>query len=262
MAKKKQLSNKQIAKKLKSAKRVEKSLQDLKKSKDVYFRNRAINEESLLPVTDLNAEIRSKSKQLKGKKSDIKAQQNKVKKLESNNRKINKKRKQLEKQYEFEDEEGKKLIEKELKSPDLRTKDLFIDKNYLKALQGKDFDYIINDGFKKYRINVKDLKKYWNKGGDATLPILKKMQKDAKVAIKYYDKLIKKEKNVSSKARLKKLNRIKSALENKLSHTIDKNIEAIETGNMKALDEYNEQGEKAYSLLFRVVGFSIDKATV
>lgn len=258
--KKKKLTKEEIAKQLKRAKRVEKSLSDYKKNKDKTFRKHA-SEELLLPSSDLNTEIRKNTQKRKSKKSEIEAQQNRISALQRDNRKIQTKINDLKNEYAFADDERKREIDKLLKSPDYRKRDLSNERNLLNYLQNKDFDYVINDGFKKYKINTRELKKYWKSGQDATLPILKKMQREARVAVRHFDNLIKKEKNTATRARMKKLKRIRDGLKNKLQHTIDKNIDALESGNMNVLDEYNEQGEKAYSILFRVVGFSIDKAT-
>lgn len=255
---KKKLSKKQLLDRLKKSKVKEKSLSYYKKEKDSKFRKEARNE-SFITVTDLNTEIRLKSKELKSKKGDIQSQKNKIKFLEKENKKITEKRKDLEEEYNFSDEDRKKEIKKLLDKPDYKKKNLFIDKNLLKALEGKDFYFVINDGFKKYKINTKELKKYWKKGKDASIPILKRIELDVKNSIKQFNKLIKKEKNTASKARMKKLKRIKSGLEDKLKHTVRKNIEALETGDTKLLDDYSDKGEKAYSLLFKVIGFNIDR---
>lgn len=256
MAKKK-IDKKEIAKQLKHAVVVE-SLKDYKTSKDKTFRKHA-SDESLLPATDLNTEIRAKVKRLRGTKKQIEAQQNKLYALQQQNKKIKSNVKKLEQERIKATPERKKEIDKLLKSPDYKTKDLFKEKNYLKALQGKNFDYVVNDGFKTYRVNVKDLQKYWKQGGDATLPILKKMEKDNEQAIKHYKNLLKKEAKTATKQQLKKWRRILNALETKLAHTIKKNIQAIETNNTKHLDEYNESGEKAYSILFEVIGFNVNR---
>lgn len=258
IVRKKKLTKKQLVKKLNKATVKEIGLPELKKIKDTKFRKEA-RSESLVPITDLNTEIRLKPKNLKGNKGDIQAQKNKIKFLQKENRKVAIKARDLKEEYPFASPERQKEINRLLKTPDYKQKDIFIDKNYLKALEGKDFDFIVNDGFKTYKLNTKELKKYWKKGQDVSLPILQKMEKDTKEAITHYEKLIKKEKKTASKQRLKKLNRIKDGLKKKLDHTIKKNIEAVKTGNMKVLDEYNTEGEKAYSLLFKVVGWSIDR---
>ena len=85
------------------------------------------------------------------------------------------------------------------------------------------------------------------------------MKLHSEKSIKEYESLIKKEKKTASPSRMKKLKRILNGLKNKLNDVIEKNIEAIETNNMKVLDEENKKGEKYYSILFRVVGFSIDR---
>lgn len=256
MAKKKP-TKKELLKKLKKAK-VGKDLSDYKKGKDSLFRKKA-EKATFVVSSDLNPEVRSHTKKTKGKPGEIKAQKNRIKQLEKENRKIKQKRKDLENEYAFADDKRKKEIDKLLDKPDYQPKDLFQDKNLLRYLEGKDFYYVVDDGFKKYKISTKEFKKYWKKGQDVTLPILKRMKKENEETIKKFQKLIEKEKNTATKARMKKLKRILKGLEDKLEHTIEKNIEAIETGNMKVLDEINDEGEKAYSLLFKVVGFSIDR---
>lgn len=258
MKKKKKINKKELLKRLKRAKVKESPLVKLKKKKDKSFRKEAYKE-SLVTSLDLNADIRLHTKKAKGTKGEIQALKNKIKVLRKDNAKIRAKRKQLEEEYVFSDEEGKKRIEKLLDKPDYKEKDLFTDLNLLKYFEGKDFEYVVNDGFEKYKIKSSEFKKIWKKGGDASLPILKKMKSDAEQSIIHYEKLISKEKKTASKPRMKKLKRILTGLKDKLKHVIDKNIEAIETGNTNVLDEYNEQGEKAYSLLFKVVGFSIDR---
>lgn len=235
-----------------------KRLKDLKKSKDVYFRRRA-KLQALAPTTDLNLEMRQKVKTIKGTKKQVQSQKNKIKSLEKKNRSIRKNAIELEKRYEFEDEEGKKQIETQLNSPDFKTLNLSDEKNKLRALEGKDFYFKVDDGFKIYNINTKDLKKYWRKGKDASIVILKKMKKNASESIDYYNKIIQKEKNTASKERLKKLNNIKNGLEKKLKYTIDKNIDAVESGDLSELDEISDEDEKAYSLLFKVVDTKIDR---
>lgn len=255
---KKKLTKKQLLDRLKKSKVKEKSLSDYKKEKDSKFRSEA-RKESLITVTDLNAEIRLKPKELKYKKGEIQAQKNKIKFLKKENKKINEKRKDLEEEYPFADIDRKVEIKKLLEKPDYKKKDLFTDRNLLKALEGKNFDFVINDGFEKYKINLREFKKYWKKGKDAGIIILKRLELNIKYSIKDFNELIKKEKNTASKSRMKKLKRIKSALEDKLLYTVRKNIEVLETGNTKLFDEYNDKGEKAYSLLFKVVGFNIDR---
>lgn len=256
--KKKKKIYKKPVRKIKKAQPV-KTLQELKKSKDVHFRNRAEKEESLLPVSDLNAEIRSKGKRLKGNKKDIQQQRSKIKQLEKDNKKISDKRKALEQEYPFVEDARKKEIERLLNSPDYRKKNLSNEKNILKAIEGKPFDFVVDDGFKVYKISSKEFEKKWKKGEDVSLIVLKHMQKNTKETIKHYTNLIKKEGKTASKAQLKKWNRIKDALQKKLTHTIQKNIDAIENDDMSELDEYSEDDEKAYSILFRVVGFKIDR---
>lgn len=264
MAKKKltEKQKKKLAEKLKKSKVKENILPKLKKEKDSKFVKEVEKDTNLIPTSDLNTEIRLHTRKTKRKKGEIQSQKNRIKALEKENKIIVNKRKALEEEFVFADEKRKAEIKLLLAKPDYKKKDLFQDKNLLKYMEGKDFDYVINDGFKKYRLNTKDLKKYWKKGQDATLPILKKMEKDSKEAIKHFDNLIKKEKKTASKARMKKLRRIRDGLKNKLEHTIQKNIEAVETGNSKVLDEFNEEGEKAYSLLFEVVGFSINRVGI
>lgn len=261
--KKKALTKKQLAERLKKARVVEQEqLENLKKSKDVKFRKEIEKSTTLVPITDLNSEVRKKSRKSKSSKGNISAQRNRLRALEKENKKIVAKAKALKDEYPFVDDERKKEIKKLLEKPDYKKKDLFNDKNLLKYLEGKDFDFVIDDGFKKYRINTKEFKKKWKKGEDISAIILRGTKKDLDKSLKHYNKLIEKEKNTASKARLKSLRRIRDGLKNKLKHTVDKNIEAIESGNLKALDEYNDQGEKAYSLLFRVIGFSIDRVGI
>lgn len=258
---KRKLSNKEIAAKLRKAKLSEKSLKEHKKEPDKKFRREA-KKEALLPITDLNAEVRLHTKQSKASKSEIESQKNKIKFIEKENKKLSSKRNKLEKRYKKAKPSEKRDITKQLKSPEYQKKDVDKEKNLLNYLEGKDFDYIINDGFRRFKVNTKELKKVWKKGDDISLPILKEMEKDTQEAIKHYQKLIDKEKKTASKARMKKLNRIKKGLQDKLEHVISQNIKAVETGNMKELDEYNDKGEKAYSLLFKVVGFNIDRIGV
>lgn len=246
-------------KNIKSKSKPVKTLRDLKKSKDVYYRKRAEREEALLPSTDLSSEMRMRKKILKGTKKQIQNQKENIKYLEKENRKISQKIKSLEAEYPFVEDARKKEIEKILNSPDLRKKNLSEQKNYLKALEGKPFDFIIDDGFKVYKINSREFEKGWKKGEDASLPILKKMKENTKATIKQYEQMIKKEEKTASKARMKKLRRIKESLEKKLAHTIQKNIDAIEEDDMSELDEISEDDEKAYSILFRIVGLRIDR---
>jgi len=233
-----------------------KKLKDLKKSKDFYFRRRA-KQQTLAPVTDVNLEIRQKVKTIKGTKKQVQSQKNKIKSLEKENRKTRDKIKELEVRFTFEDDEGKKRIEEDLKQ--YRIKSLVLEKNQLRALEGKDFNFVVDDGFKRYFINTRELKKYWKKGKDASILILKKMGKNTEEAISYYANLIEKEKNTASKSRMKKLNRIKDGLVKKLRHTIKQNIAAVESGDMSELDEVSDDDEKSYSLLFKVVGVNIDR---
>lgn len=254
---KKKLTNKQIAARLKKA-RVVKSLPEIKKIKDKKFRTEA-EKESLIPSINLNSEIRLRARKKKAKPGQIRAQQNKIRELQNQNKRIKTKRADLELEYPFVDDERKREIDRLLNSPDYRLKDLFIQKNILKQLQGKDFDFIVDDGFEKYKINSREFKRYWKRGDDASIPILKRMQRNTKKTIKYYRDLIKKQEKTASKSELKKMKRILNGLENKLLFTIEKNIEALETGDTTVLDEYNESGEKSYSILNRVIGFSIDR---
>lgn len=235
-----------------------KRLKDLKKSKDVYFRRRA-KDQSLAPVTDLNAEIRQKVKTAKGTKREIKNIENALRSEERKNRAIRKERKELKARFEFEDEIGKAIIEENLRKPDYKTKDLSEIKNRLRAAQGKNFDFTVDDGFKKYKVNTKTLKKIWKKGGDASIVILKKMQTNTDESLEFYKATLAKEKKTAPKSRIKKLNRIIKGLEKKLAYTIKQNIEAIETGDLSELDEISDEDEKAYSILFKVVGNRIDR---
>lgn len=255
---KKSLSKKQIAKKLKNAKRVTKSIDELKKTNDKKFVARAENE-SLIPSTNLNAEIRERATRKRATKNQIIAQKNKIDELTRQNKKIKQRREDLELEYPFTDDERKREIERLLKSPDYQLRDLFTQKNILKQMRGENFDFIVDDGFEKYKINSREFKKQWKIGGDASLPILKRMRRNALKSIKYYKQLIEKSKKSASRVELKKLNRILNGLQNKLLFTIEKNIDALKTGDMSNLDEYNDNGEKAYSILNRVIGFSIDR---
>lgn len=253
--KNKKLTNKQIAAKLRKA-RVVKSLPEYKTSRDKTFRKHA-QQESLIPTTSLNAEIRERAtKRKRASKGQIKTQEDKIKELTRQNKKIKQRREDLELEYPFVDDERKREIERLLKSPDYQTRDLFTQKNILKQMRNENFDFVVDDGFQKYKINTREFKKQWARGDDASLVILKRMQRNAKKAINEYKALIKKTKD---KNELKKLNRILNALQNKLSFTIEKNIQALETGDTSVLDETNDNGDKAYSILNRIVGFSIDR---
>lgn len=258
--KKRKLTNAQIAKRLRDA-RVVKSLHERKSEKDKKFRQYA-EQESLIPTTNLNAEIRSRATRKRASKGQIKSQQNKINDLTRQNKRIKQKREDLELEYPFVDDERKKEIERILKSPDYQLKDLFTQKNILKQLQGREFDFIVDDGFEKYKINSREFKKVWKRGGDASIIILKRMQRNTKRAIKQYKQLIERSKKTASRAELKKLNRILNGLENKLQFTIEKNIESLQTHDASHLDEYNDSGEKAYSILNRVIGFSIDRVGI
>lgn len=248
--KKKKLTNAQIAKQLRAAKIV-KSIEDKKKSNDKKFRVVADNN-GLTPSINLNSEIRAKTTKRKANAGQIRAQKNRVKEL-------NQKRKDLEREYPFVEDERKAEIERQLKTNEQK---LFTQKNILKQFEGKNFDFIVDDGFKKYKINSRELKKYWKTGHDASIPILKRMQKNNNQAIKEYKQLIQKKKRTATPAEMKKLKRILNGLENKLAFTIEKNIQALETGDASYLDEISENGEKAYSILNRVVGFNIDRVGI
>lgn len=238
-----------------------KKFKELKKSRDVYFRKRA-KSQALDPTTDINAEMRLVVKQAKGNPREIQEQKNTIKEAEKKNRAIRDDVRELENRYEFEDPEGKKKIEDELKKPEYVTKDISYEKNALRALEGKEFDFIVDDGFKKYKINTRQIKKIWKEGGDASIIILRKLKQNTKKAVAFYKGVIEKEQKTASKARMKKLNRIKDGLEKKLKYTIDQNIEAIESGDMSELDEISDDGEKAYSLLFKIVDFNIDRVGI
>jgi hypothetical protein len=255
---KRKLTNKQIAEKLRASKRAPKSLHELKTINDKRFVN-AAERESLIPSTSLNAEIRSRVQKRKASRGQIKAQQNKIAELTKQNKRIKSKRADLELEYPFVDDERKQEIERILKSPDYRLKDLFTQKNILKQMRNENFDFIVDDGFKKYKINTREFKREWARGGDASIIILKRMQRNTKTAIREYEKLIKDKKKTASRAELKKYNRILNGLKNKLSFTIEKNIEALQTGDSSHFDEYNDNGDKSYSILNRVIGFNIDR---
>jgi len=236
----------------------QKPINEIKKSRDVYFRRRA-KAQSLSPVTDLNAEIRQKVKTSKGTKERIDIQKNRIRLLEKDNKKIRDKKRALEQQLPFQDDKGKKKIETELKKPDYKTISIARAKNKLKRLQGKDFNFYVDDGFKIYKVNTKTIKSAWKRGEDATLLILKKMGSHSEQALKYWNERIKKEKTTATRAEMKKYRRIRDGIQKKLNHTIQQNIAAVETGNMSELDEINEDDEKAYSLLFKVIGEDIDR---
>jgi len=259
MAKKKQKIL--TLKELREAQKKEIQLSDFKKLTDKKFRSEA-EKESFTTSTSLNSEIRQNISKRKGSKEQIKSAQNEIKNYADKNKVIRKSIKQLKEEYVFSDDKGKERIKKLLEKSEYKTKDLFTLKNNLNKLQGKDFSYIVDNGFKKYKINTKELKKDWKNGQDITLPILKQMKKDSEKTIKDYKKLINKEKKTATPARMKKLKRIVAGLENKLNNVIEKNIQAIETGDMKVLDDYNDNGEKVYSILFRVVGYNIDRVGI
>lgn len=254
------LSNAQIARSLKRAKRVE-PIEKVKTKRDKTFRTRAENT-GLTPSISLNAEIREKVQKRKATRGQIKAQENRIKDIQRTNKKIRERRADLELEYPFVDEKRKKEIERLLNSAEYKERDLFTQRNVLKQMRGQNFDFIVDDGFKKYKINSSELKKYWKRGGDASLPILKRMQKNNNEAIRHYKKLINEKKKTASRAEMKKLRRILNGLENKLAFTIEKNIQALETGDSSHLDEISENGEKAYSILNRIVGFNIDRVGI
>lgn len=235
-------------------------LEKLKKKKDSKYRKEAYNE-ALTPVTDLNAEIRQSMVNIQDEGA-IQAQINSIKADEKENYKRAYKAHKLRKEQVTTarfNEARVKEIDKELKKPDYKPIDTSAKKNYLKALQGKNYNIIIDDGFKKYAINTKEFKEYFKKGQDASLPILKNMRVHANEAIEFYRKQIEDRKNTATKGEMRRLVRIKDSLEKKLTFTIDKNIQAMETGNAKVLDDISDSGDKAYSILFKVVGFSIDR---
>lgn len=248
--KKKKLTNKEIAKKLRDA-RIVKSIEDAKSSKDKKFRKIA-DAQGLTPTINLNSEIRAKTRRKKATKSEIASQKSRVRELQQKNR-------DLKREYPFTDDKRKAEIERTIKINEQR---LFNQKNVLKQLEGKDFDFIVDDSFKKYKINSREFKKVWKAGGDVSLLIMKKMQKGNNATIKQYKKLIEQKKKTATRAEMKKLKRILNGLENKLAFTIQQNIKALETGDASYLDEISETGEKAYSILNRVVGFSIDKVGI
>lgn len=235
-----------------------KTLPELKKSKDVYFRKRA-RTQVLSPVTDLNTEIKQAVKTAKGTKEQIEKQKRIIKSVERKNRDILKDKKEIERRYPFEDEQGKAKIDIKLRKPEYKTTSVALAKNKLKSLEGKEFNFIIDDGFKIYKINTKQLKAVWKKGGDVTLIILKKMGRNSEEALRYWNARIEKEKKTAKKSELKKYRRIRDGIQKKLNHTIKQNIEAIESGDLSALDEENEEDEKAYSLLFKMVDLQIDR---
>lgn len=248
--KKKKLTIAQIAKQLRDAKIV-KSIEDARKESDKRFRKIADNS-GLTPSINLNAEIRQKATRKRANAGQIRAQKNRVRELQQKNR-------DLKNEYPFTEDERKREIERQLKTNEQK---LFTQKNILKQYEGKNFDFIVDDGFKKYKINSRELKKYWRTGGDASIPILKRMQRNNNAAIRDYKKLIQQKKKTATPAEMKKLKRILNGLENKLAFTIEKNIQALETGDASYLDEVNEFGEKAYSILNRVVGFNIDRVGI
>jgi hypothetical protein len=257
MAKKK-IKKQLTLQELREAQKKEIQLSDYKKLADKKFRNEA-EKESFISSSSLNSEIRENTKQKKATKGEIQRAKNEITHYSTRNKKIKENVKQLKEEYVFSDDERKKEIERLLEKPDYKEKDLFTLKNNLKKLEGKDFDYIVDNGFEKYKINTKELKKNWKQGDDVTLPILRKMKTDSEKAINHYKKLIQKEKKTASKEKMKKLKRILTGLEEKLNNVIEKNIEALETGDMSILDEYDENGEKYYSILFKVVGYRIDR---
>lgn len=240
-----------------------KTIQELKKSQDVYFRKRA-KQNLLIPTTDINSELRIRVKNIKGSKGKVKEQKQKIKAYEKQNNRIkNQIRKLKEEQVKKKTSKKRKAeIELELKKPEYRTKSLSIERNYLKALEGKNFDLLVNDGFKDRKINTKKLKQIWKKGEDSALILLKGLKEETQKLILQYDKMLKSEKQTASKSRLKKLRKVKAALEDKLKFTIEKNIKAIESGNPKYLDQINDKGDKAYSLLWRIVGFNLDRVGI
>lgn len=259
--KQKEFTKQELLQKLREAKRKEKQLSDYKQEKDSVYRKKA-REEVLTPVTDLNADIRRVIKTIKGTKGEIVEVKDEIKKIQNKNRENGKKAAQLKKEYPFVSQKRKKEIDRLLGTPDYRQKDASKEKNRLAALQGKDFNFIVDDGFKRHKINTKDIKKIWKKGGDVSLPILKKMKLETEEAIVYYNDLIKKEKKTATKQRMKKLLRIRDGLKNKLDWTLKQNIKAIETGNLKELDKVSDKGEKAYSMIFKVIDVEIDKITI
>lgn len=255
---KRQLSNVEIARRLKRA-RVVKSLHDLKNEKDKKFRDNALRE-SLIPTSSLNAEIRSRvTRKRRATKNQIRNQKKRIDELTKQNRRIKQMRDELELEYPYVEDERKREIERLLKSPDYQMRDTFTQKNLLKQMQNRDFDFVVDDGFEKYKINTREFKKQWRNGNDASIVILKRMQRNTKRAIKKYENEIKQKQKTATKQELKKLNRIVDALKNKLSFTIEKNIESLQTGDSKLLDDYNERGDKSYSILNRVIGFNIDR---
>lgn len=253
-------SNAQIARELKRAKRAQ-PISKSKSKRDSAFRKRG-EDNGLTPTINLNSEIRSRVQRKRATKGQIKVQQNKIADIQRQNKKILERRKDLELEYPFTDDARKREIERLLNSREYREQDLFTQKNVLKQMRGENFDFIVDDGFKKYKINSRELKKYWRTGGDASLPILKRMQRNNNEAIRHYKKLINEKRKTASRAEMKKLRRILNGLENKLAFTIQKNIQAVETGDSSYLDEISETGEKAYSILNRVVGFSIDRQAI
>lgn len=259
--KQKEFTKQELLQKLREAKRKEKQLSDYKQEKDSVYRKKA-REEVLTPVTDLNADIRRVIKTIKGTKGEIAEVKDEIKKIQNKNRENGKKAAQLKREYPFVSQKRKKEIDRLLGTPDYRQKDASKEKNRLAALQGKDFNFIVDDGFKRHKINTKDIKKIWKKGGDVSLTILKKMKLETEEAIVYYNGLIEKEKKTATKQRMKKLRRIRDGLKNKLDWTLKQNIKAIETGNLKELDKVSDKGEKAYSMIFKVIDVEIDKITI
>lgn len=236
----------------------ESELDKLKKQKDEEFRNEA-KKEVLVPLTDLNAEIRQHIQSLKGNPAKIERQRLEVNKIEKENNRIRYQIKKLRKEQQTADDERKLEIEIILGKPEYKTKSAADAKNLLNALEGKDFNFRVNDLFERYNINTKEFKKYWERGEDATIVLLKKMQENNDDAIRYYEREIERLKNTATKGELKRLNRIKTALGEKLSFIIEKNIEAIETGDKSVLDDESDGGDKAYSILVKLVGLSIDR---
>lgn len=133
-------------------------------------------------------------------------------------------------------------IDKMLKSEDYRLIDLKAEKNYFDMIQGKDFYYVVNDGFKKTKIKRSKLIKMEN----PALYFSKGIEKEIRKTIKYWE----------GRAKKKGLSKQEKKFINKKIDGYGRFLKAVEfnTKVLQGEESEDESQEGEYPMQVMVVG--------
>lgn len=205
------------------------------------------SQETLLDLSNLIKSIGKKKKGVyinnKQSKFNIDKQKKVIKNLEKRNSQINYQRKKL-KQEQVSKGVSKERVKKiDLILNQLQTVPLGSEKNYLRMIEGKDFNFIIDTGFKRSKIKLSKILKEKN----PSLKYAKELEREIKGNIDQLEKKLKR----------KGLSKVEKKILNKKVHVLNKLLVAAEYNTRVSEGGDNTQEDGEYPMLVLIVGESI-----